>query len=278
MTPSPDGVGRTSISVAKLRAVESARADALFTDPLAEHFVAAAGGRPGWRGALGRLRPGALRRRIAMATFIAVRTRFFDDFLRAAGGQVVILAAGMDTRAFRLRFAEGTRVFEIDLPEVLAFKREVLAHHDALPRCERIEVPADLLDDWAAALVAAGFDAGRPTMWTVEGLLVYLTDTGGDRLLRRVGELSAPGSRLAVSHHDQAGVAGLSGDHYRSGLSRDPAEWLSALGWKPTRISRAAELAADHGRALDSDVGLAWLIEACLAGGTDDERSLEWTT
>jgi methyltransferase (TIGR00027 family) len=87
-----------------------------------------------------------------------IRTRFFDDYLAAATAagcrQVMLLAAGLDTRAFRLAWPQRTRVFEVDLPDVLAFKETVLATRNAAPRRERITVPADLREDWMAELTA----------------------------------------------------------------------------------------------------------------------------
>ncbi|MET0416675.1 MAG: SAM-dependent methyltransferase, partial [Actinoplanes sp.] len=244
----PQGVGQTAIAVAKFRAAETRRPNRLFADPLAEQFVAAAppirrGSGGGWRALLRYFRPGNLAHYRTMPHFIAVRTRFFDDFVRAAAqdcDQVVILAAGLDTRAFRLDLPAGVRVFEIDLPEVLAFKEDVVARHGAQPRAERTPVPADLRDDWPAALIDAGFQPDRPTAWTAEGLLVYLTEADCEQLIERIGKLSAPGSRLALGHQDRSTVArqkanpmaGAAQALYQSGLSQRPDVWLDGHGWQ----------------------------------------------
>ncbi|MEV4259539.1 SAM-dependent methyltransferase, partial [Spirillospora sp. NPDC049652] len=136
------GVGRTALGVARMRAAEHRRPDRLFTDPFAAAFAAA--GPPAPPG-----RDGPMRDLLILQ--VIVRTRFYDDYLRAAADagirQVVLLAAGLDTRAFRLDWPAGTRLFEVDLPDVLAFKAATLA--DAEPRCERAAVAADLREEWA---------------------------------------------------------------------------------------------------------------------------------
>jgi methyltransferase (TIGR00027 family) len=189
---------------------------------------------------------------------VAIRTRFFDDFL-AGADQVVLLAAGLDARAFRLDWPEGTRLFELDLPDVLEFKDSVLAARSAEPRCERVVVPVDLRDDWPAALREAGFAPGRPTAWLAEGLLVYLDYDDAARLLADVTALSAPGSRISFEHRPQADRDGLlqraravaNGESvtslWKGGLGGTAPEWLAEHGWRPETFSRA-ELAAGYGR------------------------------
>ena len=134
---------------------------------------------------------------------MAVRTKFFDDFFlqrRAAGGirQAVILASGLDSRAYRLAWPAGTTVYEIDQPEVIEFKTRTLAELGAEPTAERRTVAMDLRYDWPSALIEAGFDPDQPTAWSAEGLLGYLPPEAQDRLLDTITELSAPGSRVAV--------------------------------------------------------------------------------
>ena len=176
------GVGVTALAAAAMRAVEGHHAEPLVRDPYAVAFVKAAADQlpsplpvtpeeaaadPGfpWFG---------------MAHYVAVRSRFFDGFFAAATGaglrQAVILAAGLDTRTFRLDWMPGTTVYEIDAPMVLAFKDSVLAGQGAVPRCDRRAVAADLRTDWPAALREAGFDPAAPTAWLAEGLFPYLTD------------------------------------------------------------------------------------------------------
>jgi methyltransferase (TIGR00027 family) len=252
------GVSRTALGVARVRARESARDDRLFDDPLAALFVAAAGVPGADEGAAaGAGNPlGA-----ALAFQIVVRTRFFDDQLRDAcrNGcrQVVLIAAGLDGRAFRLDWPDGVRLFEVDLPEVLAFKDAVLAEHGVAPRCARHAVAADLRGDWPATLAAAGFDAGRPTAWLSEGLLIYLGAADAAAVLAAVEAQSAPGSRLALESggghawlRGQAEAtpgAGHLASLWQGGLGEDVAEWLRARGWE-TRTHPLAALAAGYGR------------------------------
>jgi methyltransferase (TIGR00027 family) len=110
--------------------------------------------------------------------------------------QAVILASGLDTRAYRLNWPAGTTVYELDQPDVIAFKTDNLAALGASPSAERRTVAIDLRDDWPSALKAAGFDPGQPTVWSAEGLLIYLPPEAQDRLFASITELSAPGSRL----------------------------------------------------------------------------------
>jgi methyltransferase (TIGR00027 family) len=136
-----------------------------------------------------------------MGRGMAVRTRFYDQFFLDAsqGGvrQAVILAAGLDARAYRLPWPEGTVVYEVDLPEVIDFKTSTLTKLGAEPTAERRTVAVDLRDDWPAALQAAGFDPQAPAAWSAEGLVVYLPPEAQDALFDNVTALSASGSQLA---------------------------------------------------------------------------------
>lgn len=133
---------------------------------------------------------------------IAVRTKFFDEFFLAAAGagvrQAIILASGLDSRAYRLDWPSGTTVFEIDQPKVSAFKADVLGVHGIVAKAELRAVAVDLRDDWVAELVSSGFDRDQPTAWSMEGLLPYLPSDAQDKLFAHVDSLSAPGSRIAV--------------------------------------------------------------------------------
>jgi methyltransferase (TIGR00027 family) len=272
VTESFPAVSRTAVGVAALRAYESSRPDRLFDDPYAAAFAEA--GRsalPGTEGAPVQSGLGAL-----MYPQIVVRTRFYDDYLLDAGcAQVVLLAAGLDARAFRLAWPPGTRVFEVDLPEVLAFKDDVLAARGASPACERVVVRADLREDWATALREAGFDPDVPTAWLVEGLLIYLSYEDAERLLTTVGELSAPGSRVSFEHRPHAGPDSLvsrarateGGEHvtglWRGGLGTTAPEWLAAHGWQPSTVTRA-ELGESYGRPADDDATADGFVTAVL--------------
>ncbi|MGW0178856.1 class I SAM-dependent methyltransferase [Nocardia sp. NPDC003345] len=193
------GVGLTALGVATFRALESALPDPLIHDDYAALFVRAAG-EPHFLDIL--REPPRIAGRSLVPGFMGLRTAFFDEFFLAAAGsgagQAVILAAGLDARAYRLDWPAGTVVFEIDRPEVLEFKDRVLADHGAAPRARRRTVAVDLREDWPAALLAAGLDTDIPTAWSAEGLLPYLPGKAQDALFDRLHELSAPGSRFAV--------------------------------------------------------------------------------
>jgi methyltransferase (TIGR00027 family) len=135
---------------------------------------------------------------------MAVRTRFFDDYFTSATAagmrQAVILASGLDTRAYRLAWPAGTVVYEIDQPRVIEFKTSTLADLGATPTAELRTIAIDLRDDWPAALRAGGFDVDQPTAWSAEGLLPYLPSEAQDRLFDNITALSAPGSQLATEH------------------------------------------------------------------------------
>ena len=134
---------------------------------------------------------------------MAIRTRYFDDFLRETSHttgirQTVILASGLDARGYRLPWPAGTVVFEVDQPGVSDFKVSALQRLGARPTAEVRNVGVDLREDWPAALAAQGFDPGRPTAWIAEGLLIYLPPDAQDRLFDHITALSPAGSRLAT--------------------------------------------------------------------------------
>lgn len=192
-----ESVGATALAVAMARAHETVSETPLFTDPYAQMFLDAAAAR-GWRPPTG-----AMAQRIrAIGNYAAARTKWFDEFFLAAGAagirQSVILAAGLDARAWRLPWIHDSVVFEIDQPQVLQFKEEVLASHRVAPKARHVAVPVDLRQDWPKALRDAGFDASEPTAWSVEGLLPYLPADAQDLLFERITELSARDSRIAV--------------------------------------------------------------------------------
>jgi len=245
-----DGVGGTALRVARVRAWESRRPDRLFDDPYAAAFAPTGERRS--------TAPGSPRARLAF--HVIIRTRFYDDYLLAAGcRQVVLLAAGLDTRAYRLPWPPGVHVYELDLPEVLTFKAEVLADQDAVARCSLTVLPVDLREEWPTLLTAAGFDPAVPTAWLIEGLLVYLTAAEASLLLTRVGSLSAPGSRVAFERNNAASVIAegdRSGMEYASlwkgGLDQDAAEWLTDHGWR-TETHELTDVAASYGRPVPSN-------------------------
>lgn len=250
-----EGVGSTSLGVARARAWESRRPDRLFEDPYAAAFTAAA--------STGRARTPLSPERARLAYHVIIRTRFYDDFLLAACDsgcrQVVLLAAGLDTRAYRLPWPTGVRLYELDLPEVLAFKDRVLTDQKAEPRCTRTALAVDLRGDWPEQLTGVGFDPSARTAWLVEGLLVYLTADEAAGLLTRVGELSATDSRISFERNNAASViaeqdrTGI--DEYASlwkgGLGEDTAGWLNDHSWR-TEVHPLTEVAASYDRPTPS--------------------------
>lgn len=289
------GVGFTALAVAAGRAMETARPDSLITDPQASAFVEA--GQPvsngvgiplptEWPPEAAELSAatgadGAQMREVweTMASYQGVRSRFFDQYFHTAVHQegirqVVLLAAGLDTRAHRLAWPSGTKLFEIDHPNVLAFKDKVLTERDARAECERHAVGVDLRDDWPSALRAADFDPNLPTAWLAEGLLMYLPDEAKQRLCERVQELSAPGSQLAIESIVDPGAA-MATLRDNTVLQRmadqlgtdpsglwpvdqewEPDDWLVRHGWAVTRAS-AHTVAARYQRALTGPIPTA---------------------
>jgi methyltransferase (TIGR00027 family) len=276
-----EGVGRTSLGVARVRAWESRRPDRLFDDPYAAAFAAAAepdGAAAETESGAGSAeaaeseRPGAAKTgesaargsfRARLAYHVIIRTRFYDDYLLAAceAGcrQVVLLAAGLDTRAYRLPWPDGVHLYELDLPEVLSFKEGVLTEQGAVARCTRTTLATDLREDWPARLAEAGHDATSPTVWLIEGLLVYLSAEETTTVLTRAGARSAPGSRLSLERNNATTT--ISAEEraelkdytslWKGGLGSETEDWLSQNGWQ-VETHDLTEIAASYGRPTDA--------------------------
>lgn len=269
-------VGATATMVAAARAIASTGDDPLISDPYAEPLVRAVGVDFFTRLASGELKLEDLdtdNAAVGMARMtdnMAVRTKFFDEFFLAATGggdstgageagirQAVILASGLDARAYRLAWPAGTTVYEIDQPEVIAFKSQTLADFGAEPTAQRRAVAVDLRFDWPEALKAAGFDPALPTAWSAEGLLGYLPPEAQDKLLDTISELSAPGSRVAV----ESGPS-----------STDPADREKVLA----RMQESAQRWREHGFELDF-ADLIYLDDRNEAGAYLEERGWRLT-
>jgi methyltransferase (TIGR00027 family) len=278
-------VGATATGVAASRALASKQPDHLIDDPFADPLVKAVGLDYCNRMADGELTfdDDPLFNIGRMCEQIAVRTRFFDDFFTEATNaglrQAVILASGLDTRAYRLKWPSGTVVFEVDQPQVIDFKTRTLADLGAAPSADRRTVAIDLRDDWPTALRDNGFDPAVPTAWIAEGLLIYLPPDAQDRLFDNITALSAPGSRLATEHMDIQGrqedwAQKLTERSRRMGSEIDlvdlfywgerntAGEYLSSKGWQvSTRSTKEAyaangfELPDDELTALAGDSG-----------------------
>ncbi|WP_328540446.1 class I SAM-dependent methyltransferase [Streptomyces sp. NBC_00344] len=277
----PSGVWATAVGVARVRAMETAREDPLFRDPLALAFATAGGVGPGTpqpeRG-----NEAERRRRLGVVTSIIIRTKFLDDLLdratEAGIRQVVLLGAGMDSRAFRMDWPAATRLFEVDTAEPLDFKASVLRQEGAVPGCERTTVAVDLREDWPGALAAAGHDPALPTVWIAEGLLIYLPEDAVELLLDRVGGLSATGSRMGLTLGSPGVLARFAGDAAPGSaasmwvweMPEDPVGWLSRLGWDAEAFT-LRDRAAAYGRPITTppqrDEGPGGLISAVRPPG-----------
>lgn len=268
-------VGATATAVAAQRAIASSPPDASLNDPWADPLVRAVG-----IDSFIKLLDNQLDRsddpllnRQAVKEQITVRTRFFDDFFVQATDsgikQAVILASGLDTRAYRLPWPARTVVYEIDQPEVIEFKTRTLAELGATPSAERRTVSIDLREDWPSALTAAGFDPAQPTAWSAEGLLVYLPPEAQDRLFDNIAAVSAPGSRIATEHLDLRSIPsdwaqkltersrriGSSinlAELFYTGERNTAAEYLGARGWD-VDIRTTEQAFAAHGFAVPDD-------------------------
>jgi methyltransferase (TIGR00027 family) len=224
-------VGTTATMVAAARAI--ATSDGVIDDPFAKPLVRAVGVDFLTRWATGELTASDVDEEgngwglAQMPAAMAARTRYFDEFFAnaAAAGirQAVILASGLDARAYRLDWPAGMTVFEIDQPAVIDFKTTTLSGFGAEPKAELRTVAVDLRDDWPAALKAAGFDTSLPSAWIAEGLYGYLPPEAQDRLLDAVTELSAPGSRLGSEAVPN--TADIDPDEARERMREATAKW-----------------------------------------------------
>jgi methyltransferase (TIGR00027 family) len=247
-------VAATARWTAAERARESARPDRLFDDPLAEALA----GEEGRALAEWMHRDGLFEQ-----PGFAVRTRYFDDVLTSSVAehgtpQVVVVGAGMEARAYRLALPPDLAWYELDKPELLALKDEVLTEIGAAPKCAYRPVGVDLTTEWAGPLTAAGFDATRPAVWLLEGLLMYMEPADVYRLLDDLTELSSAGSELLTdtvgrSVLDSPDVQPIrdrlaeQGSPWRFGTDRPEAELFEPRGWQAT-VSLYSEIGTRLGR------------------------------
>ncbi|RUP03819.1 MAG: SAM-dependent methyltransferase [Mycobacterium sp.] len=286
-----ESVGATALGVAAARAAETESQNPLIRDPFARVFLNVVGdGIWNWFAApdlpdeLVEAEPQLPDQMQSMVNYMASRTAFFDSFFldatRAGVTQVVILAAGLDARAWRLPWPDGTTVYELDQTKVLEFKASTLAEHGAEPTCHRVPVAVDLRHDWPAVLQQAGFDPSAPSAWSVEGLLPYLPAAAHELLFERIQGLAAPGSRIAV---EAPGPDWLDEnvraqrreriDRMRAVMAKldpgremprtdelwyfeereDVGEWLRRHGWDAT-VTQSPQLMADYGRGVPEGV------------------------
>jgi methyltransferase (TIGR00027 family) len=267
-----DLLASTARWTAAVRAKESLRADRLFNDPWAttlagkegEEWVAHQAGELG-------------------VSTMTVRTRFFDDFLQRVTGehairQIVLLAVGLDTRAFRLSWPEQTRLFELDQLQVLQYKEQILSSAGAHPTCERQTIAVDLTGPWTEGLIKTGFNAQQPSGWLLEGFLFYLPTESVTHLLDEVTGLAASGSWMGFDIVNSATLSSPltrpwvemqahAGAPWRGTLD-DPEDFLARRGWK-ARLTQLGEADANYGRwpypvipRMVPDMPREWLVTA----------------
>lgn len=245
-----DSVAKTSLLTAAMRAAETRRSDSegrLFVDPYAEILAGSEGA--------------ALREKAIAESgdqpAIAIRTAFIDKKIEKALQeglrQIVMLAAGMDTRAYRLSFPKGTRLFELDRKEVLDYKQEKLKA--AQLHCERKVLAVDLREEWQEQLIQAGFHRKKPTLWIVEGLLMYLEETEVLTLMKRINALASVNDMMlfdiltrtlleAPMMQKQLQFLANMGAPWKFGIN-EPEEFMKKLGWNAV-ATQAGEFAPDR--------------------------------
>jgi methyltransferase (TIGR00027 family) len=267
-----ESVGATALGVASARAGDTESENPLINDPFARVFLDAAGegvwnwfGNPELPPEIVEAEPDVPRRMQGMRDYMASRTAFFDQFFLNANNagvrQAVILAAGLDSRAWRLPWLGGTTVYELDQPKVLEFKLSTLRQRGALPRCNLVDVPVDLRQDWPTALQQAGFDTSAPSAWSVEGLLMFLPAAAQDLLFERIQTLAVAGSWIAVEATGPDFNDPEARERRRSQMQRFPdfqelwyfedrtdvGDWLHGHGWKVS-VQTAEEMMARYDR------------------------------
>ncbi len=233
-------VSQTARWVAAQRERESARTDRLFLDPLAGNLAGEEG-----RAAL-RISEQVNPRHKSTADYIVTRTRFLDEFViqgnKKGTRQIVMVAAGMDARAFRLPWRDGTSLYELDYPELLDLKERILQQQDKVPQCHRITLGTNLESEWGGLLIGAGFQPEQASLWLIEGLLYYLHEGPVDGILRQIAKLAATGSQLSA---DLVSQSCLSSPWMKEALaamekngmgwyfgSDDPASLFARHGWR----------------------------------------------
>jgi len=213
---------------------------------------------------------------------MAVRTAWYDEFflnaVSSGSRQVVILAAGLDARAWRLPWPDGTTVYELDQAKVLDFKLSTLQRRGSQPTAQLVSVAVDLRQDWPTALQEAGFDPSAPSVWSAEGLVRYLPAKAQDLLFERIDSLSPAGTwlatnlpatnavnpellasqrdeskrlRTAAAHVLDAEIPDLE-DLWYPEERTDLAAWLGEHGWDASAIGMA-DLLARYGRDVPGD-------------------------
>lgn len=264
--------------VAAARALEAAKPNPLAVDRYAEVFTRAVGGV--WADVLDGEAPehplATVEFGEPFVNFQGARTKYFDAYFRsvmdAGVRQIVLLAAGLDSRAYRLDWPAGTTIYELDQPQVLEFKREVLAGNAAEPKAARREIAVDLRDDWQRALTEAGFDPAQPSAWIAEGLLIYLPATAQEQLFAGIDALAAPGSWVAIEEGkpmpaDVFAAKRAASDEMADGFFKliyneqiaPAADWFGSRGWR-AEATGLADYFREVGRPVPTNPEAATMI------------------
>ncbi|MCX4614073.1 MULTISPECIES: class I SAM-dependent methyltransferase [Streptomyces] len=208
----------------------------------------------------------------ACAEVVVPRTVAIDDALRSHGTpQLVVLGAGLDSRAWRLPELADTDVWEVDHPASQQDKQERLAEAGTPPVVARSVrfAPVDFAtDDLGRALEATGHDASVPTTWLWEGVVPYLTHDEVRATVRAVADRSAPGSALVLNYQGpsvKASAGRLIARVLNSSVTASEP-WRSL--WKPQKM---AALLAEYGLRVVSDedlLAIANRLESSMRGRT----------
>jgi methyltransferase (TIGR00027 family) len=284
-------VGATAVMVASARAVETASEQPLIRDEFAQMLIDG----PELATLVAKMEttyaadPERAAIRAHMVNYQAARTHYFDAYFTAAVAagirQHVILASGLDSRAYRLDWPAGTTVYEIDQPKVLEYKAATLAANGVEPVADRREVAADLRFDWPKTLRDTGFDPAQPTAWLAEGLLMFLPGEAEERLFADIDALSAAGSRACIedfTFDDAAREAyeqrRVKTDELRQRLGdenvfdpgdlwytdderRDPAAWFDTHNWRVESLT-GSDYLTQLGRPLPEEPSVAATFRA----------------
>jgi methyltransferase (TIGR00027 family) len=275
-------VGSTALFVAAARALEAQKPDPVAVDPFAEIFCRAVGGQ--WADLLEGNAPEHVLRSefgIDFVNFQGVRTKYFDDYFRTAAAdgvrQLVLLAAGLDSRGYRLDWPDGSVLFELDQPQVLEFKRQTLAGHT--PTAERREVAVDLRDDWPRALREHGFNPSKPSAWIAEGLLIYLPAAAQQHLFTGIDALASRGSHIAVEEavpmdaqtfadkHAEERAAGNEDTFFTLVYNEQhepAASWFGPRGWR-AEATPLPDLLRANGRPVPAEDSEAALMTETIS-------------
>ncbi|MEU6119244.1 SAM-dependent methyltransferase [Streptomyces sp. NPDC047117] len=247
-----EAVSRTAQWTAAARALETEREDRLFADPYARTVADEIGFE-------------LLERYAGAGTvpFLAIRTTYLDRAIGRAVTdkgiqQVVFLAAGMDTRFYRLAWPAGVTVYELDRPALLDAKAVMLAEEPAPAGRERRTVSVDLTQDWTGPLKEAGWRSELPTLWVVEGLLFFLPEAAVRTLITTLAGQSAPGSVLLGDVISRAALQNPLSRPFLRALEEDGNPWLfgteeperllAECGWAVREVKQPGEDGADFGR------------------------------